>query len=97
VKIGDTPSDIREGLNAGMWTIGVTLSGNEVGLSQSEVEKLSEEERSRRLKEAERRLRESGAHYLAESVGSCREVLARIEERILRGDSPCREVPDETA
>ena len=32
VKIGDTPSDIAEGLNAGMWTIGITATGNEIGL-----------------------------------------------------------------
>jgi phosphonoacetaldehyde hydrolase len=31
VKIGDTPSDIEEGLNAGMWTVGVTRTGNETG------------------------------------------------------------------
>jgi phosphonoacetaldehyde hydrolase len=31
VKIGDTPSDIEEGRNAGMWTIGVTDTGNEAG------------------------------------------------------------------
>lgn len=31
VKIGDTPSDIEEGRNAGMWTIGVVDSGNEAG------------------------------------------------------------------
>ena len=29
IKIGDTPSDIEEGLNAGMWTVGVTRTGNE--------------------------------------------------------------------
>ena len=36
VKIGDTESDIEEGLNAGMWTIGVTRSGNTVGLSEAD-------------------------------------------------------------
>ena len=35
-KIGDTPSDIAEGLNAGMWTIGVTRTGNEAGLTEAE-------------------------------------------------------------
>ena len=34
VKIGDTPSDIAEGINAGMWTIGITAIGNEIGLSR---------------------------------------------------------------
>ena len=91
VKIGDTPADIQEGLNAGLWTIGVTLSGNEVGLSQVEAEELTADERFERVEEAERRLLEAGAHYVTESASSCRAVLARIEERIIRGEHPSRE------
>lgn len=91
VKIGDTPADMQEGLNAGMWTIGVTLSGNEVGLSQAEAEQLAADDRLARTREAERRLREAGAHYVTESAASCRAVLARIEERIIRGEYPARE------
>jgi phosphonoacetaldehyde hydrolase len=97
VKIGDTPSDIREGINAGMWTIGVTLSGNEVGLSPADIEQLAPEERSGRVHAAERVLKESGAHYVAETAGSCRAILARIEERIMRGEQPCRETSHEPA
>lgn len=92
VKIGDTPADIREGMNAGMWSVGVTLSGNEVGLSETEVEQLTADERFARVMEAESRLLAAGAHYVTESVGSCRAVLARIEERILQGDHPSREI-----
>ena len=91
VKIGDTPADMQEGLNAGMWTIGVTLSGNEVGLSETEVGGLTAEERSGRVKDAEDRLLAAGAHYVTESVGSCRAILAAVEERILKGEHPSRE------
>jgi phosphonoacetaldehyde hydrolase len=91
VKIGDTPADVQEGLNAGMWTIGVTLSGNEVGLNEIELGLLNAEERNARLREAERRLRAAGAHYVTESVGTCRAVRARIEDRIMRGEHPARE------
>lgn len=31
VKVGDTPSDIEEGKNAGMWTVGAVETGNEAG------------------------------------------------------------------
>jgi phosphonoacetaldehyde hydrolase len=86
VKIGDTPADITEGLNAGVWTIGVTLSGNEVGFSRRDLGLMKEEERSLLVQKAEKRLEDAGAHYVAESVGSCRDILARIEERIMRGE-----------
>ena len=33
VKVDDTVPGIEEGRNAGMWTVGLTLSGNEVGYS----------------------------------------------------------------
>jgi phosphonoacetaldehyde hydrolase len=29
VKVGDTASDVAEGLNAGMWTVGVSATGND--------------------------------------------------------------------
>jgi phosphonoacetaldehyde hydrolase len=32
VKIGDTVVDMEEGKNAGMWTIGLTRSGNAIWL-----------------------------------------------------------------
>ena len=91
VKVGDTPSDMEEGLNAGMWTVGVTLSGNEIGLSEQDAAAMSDSERSVRLKEAEHHLREAGAHYVTESIGTCRAVLAHIEERIIRGEHPSLE------
>ena len=33
VKIGDSVSDIKEGLNAGRWTVGVTRTGKMIGLT----------------------------------------------------------------
>lgn len=34
VKVGDTVADVGEGLNAGMWAVGVTATGNEVSGEQ---------------------------------------------------------------
>ena len=51
VKIGDTPADIAEGLNAGMWTIALTATGNEIGLSRNDWEALPPEERATRTAE----------------------------------------------
>jgi len=97
VKIGDTPQDMREGVNAGAWTIGVTLSGNEVGLSAAELAALDDGERFARHRAAEKRLVEAGACYVVQSVAVCQDVLARIEERILGGEQPSREKTHEPA
>ena len=44
VKVDDTLPGIEEGLNAGMWTVAVALTGNEMGLAVEELTALSEDE-----------------------------------------------------
>jgi phosphonoacetaldehyde hydrolase len=88
VKIGDTPADVEEGLNAGMWTIGITRTGNEVGLTASEWNGLGDDERVRRLAGAGETLMNAGAHFVAGSVGECDEILDRIQARIDAGGRP---------
>ena len=88
VKIGDTESDMAEGLNAGMWTIGVTRSGNAVGLPENDWPKLSGAEHNKLLTAAEQELRAAGAHYTAESVAHVQPILDEIEQRIAHGERP---------
>jgi phosphonoacetaldehyde hydrolase len=88
VKIGDTPSDIGEGLSAGMWTIGITATGNEVGLSQAEWDALTTEERCQREKEAAGRLTGAGAHFTAPSLTACGGILEEIGRRLAAGEKP---------
>jgi phosphonoacetaldehyde hydrolase len=86
VKVGDTASDIAEGKNAGMWTIGVTRTGNEVGLSEPEWSALDAASRQRLLHIAHDKL--AGADYVIESVAEIDDVLDAIAERIARGERP---------
>jgi phosphonoacetaldehyde hydrolase len=88
VKIGDTPSDVAEGINAGMWTIGITTTGNEVGLSRGEWEALPPGAREARDKDAARRLTEAGARFTAASLADCTEILDEIERRLAAGEKP---------
>jgi phosphonoacetaldehyde hydrolase len=88
VKIGDTDSDMHEGRNAGMWTIGVTRSGNGSGLTEQEWATTGAEEQSLIMARAEEELTRAGAHYLAESVAHILPVLNEIEIRISRGERP---------
>jgi phosphonoacetaldehyde hydrolase len=88
VKIGDTESDIAEGLNAGMWTIGVTRSGNTVGLSEADWLKLDTGEQKKLLARAEQELRSAGAHYTAETVAHTLPIVEEIARRIAGGERP---------
>lgn len=88
VKIGDTESDILEGRNAGMWTIGLTRSGNSIGLTEQEWGEIESSEQSRLVAQADEELREAGAHYTAESIAHVLPVLDEIERRIVSGELP---------
>jgi phosphonoacetaldehyde hydrolase len=86
VKIGDTPVDIEEGRNAGMWTIGITRTGNEVGLTQAEWDGSPDGEKQTLLALAEGKL--NAAHYLAPSAADCDDILESIQARLQLGDRP---------
>jgi phosphonoacetaldehyde hydrolase len=88
VKIGDTVTDIHEGLNAGMWTVGVTKSGNSLGLTPAQVDKLGEGELRERLSPIESRFRAEGAHFVVEDIGRCLDVVDEIGERLAAGERP---------
>jgi phosphonoacetaldehyde hydrolase len=82
VKIGDTISDIEEGLNAGMWTIGITRTGNLIGLDAATWRQLPADTRHCRLQAAEETLFQAGAHFVAEDLTGCDSVLAQIEQML---------------
>jgi len=88
VKIGDTVSDIEEGRNAGMWTIGLTRSGNELGLSLAETEALDPAELAGRLAAIRSRFETAGAHYTAEGIWEVVPLVDDIAARLGRGEKP---------
>lgn len=88
VKVGDTLPDIYEGLNAGMWTIGVTVSGNEVGLSEQDVKALDEATLHEKKTAAEKKLRDGGAHYVIDSIANMMPVIDEINNRLANGEKP---------
>lgn len=88
VKIGDTIPDIDAGLNAGCWTVGVTKTGNMLGLRESEVEKLDPEDLEERLDAAATAFEGEGAHYVVESFADLPEVIEDIETELAEGARP---------
>lgn len=81
-KVGDTPADILEGLNAGSWAIGVAGTGNAIGLSREDFERLPEGEKEAHLSRAHEELSAAGAHYVINSVSDLIPILEDIDERL---------------
>lgn len=76
MKVGDTVSDIREGKNAGLYTVGIIEGSSAVGLSQREFEALSPEERAQLCEQARKKYLEAGADCV---VNDIRGILELIE------------------
>lgn len=88
VKVGDTVPDIDEGVNAGCWSLGVTMSGSEVGLSPQQWAALDEPTQRTRLVAAGRKLTTAGAHYVIPTLADLPATIDRIETRLETGERP---------
>ena len=88
VKIGDTVPDIQEGLNAGMWTVGVLKTSADLGMTEEEIARADQIELGRELDRIEKGFLNAGAHFVVGSVRDCPEILDRINQRLKRGEGP---------
>ena len=88
VKVDDTLPGIGEGVAAGTWTVGVTLSGNMVGLSAEELAALPEAERSALREQASVAMRAAGADIVIDSVADLPGAIDRISAALKAGERP---------
>jgi phosphonoacetaldehyde hydrolase len=79
LKVGDTVADIEEGLNAGVWSVGVLRAGSELGLSEEEVAALPTPELQTRLAVARAHLFAAGAHAVLDQLTELPALINRIE------------------
>ena len=82
VKYGDTIADIKEGVNAGVWTVGVILGSNEMGLTQEETEKLPSNELNLRMAEVRKRMYMAGADFVINTITELPEIIEIINHKM---------------
>ena len=88
VKVGDTLPDIWEGLNGNMWTIGLAKTGNEMGLTEAQIDALDLDVRQRKLQHAYDRMAMAGAHYVVDGIADIMPCIEDINARLARGERP---------
>lgn len=88
VAVGDTVPDVQAGLNAGVWTVAVAQTGNEVGLSEAEFAALSPAEQGARVRKARETLAAAGAHFVIDGVWKLPETIREINEYLQHGERP---------
>jgi phosphonoacetaldehyde hydrolase len=68
MKVGDTASDMKEGKNAGVYTVGVLEGSSALGMSQEEFEGLTGQEQQKELDRAKKILMGAGADRVIRSL-----------------------------
>ena len=68
IKVGDTVSDIKEGNNAGMVSVGVIEGSSVMGLTKEEYESLNEKDKAEADKRVERVYLEAGADHVIRDI-----------------------------
>ena len=81
VKVDDTVTGIEEGLRAGMWAVGVVMTGNEVGCTAADLATMGEIERARLRAAGYARLRAAGAHAVIDGIADLPAVITDLEAR----------------
>ena len=88
IKVDDTAPGLAEGLAAGCWTVGVSVSGNALGWTQEAWSQASSTEKSHARMRASILLKNAGAHEVIDSVADLPLAIARIEQRMAVGETP---------
>lgn len=82
VKVGDTLSDIQEGINAGTWTVGVVKGSSELGMSEQEVNACDPDRLAESMQAVATRYKRAGADYVIDSIGELDQIIPQINARI---------------
>ncbi|MFM1653600.1 phosphonoacetaldehyde hydrolase [Brevibacillus sp. B_LB10_24] len=82
IKVGDTLSDIKEGVNAGVWTVGVIKGGSELGMSEREVKECDPDVLADKMDAVARRFKAAGADYVIGTIGELDQLIPKINLRL---------------
>lgn len=80
VKVGDTLVDIADGQNAGVWSVGVVDSSNEIGLSEAAWTALEEAEQESRRGVVHDRYDKAGADASIDTLAELPELIDELNK-----------------
>ena len=78
VKVGDTIADIKEGVNAKVWSVGVILGSNEMTLTEEETRSMPAGELEARIAEVKERMLAAGASYVIRTIEELPALIDKI-------------------
>jgi len=88
IKVDDSTPGIDEGHNAGMWTVGLLLSGNEAGLTAQQYQDADAQTLDKARNKARLVMQQSNPHFLIDTINDLPVVINEIEQRLANGIRP---------
>lgn len=88
VKVGDTTSDIKEGVQAGVWSVGVAVGSSEMGLNAEEYQALSKSEKEAAIAKTKQVFMQHGADFTIETMTELPSLIERINGLLAEGKRP---------
>ncbi|MBD8497886.1 phosphonoacetaldehyde hydrolase [Paenibacillus arenosi] len=88
VKVGDTTSDIKEGVNAGVWSVGVVIGSSEMGLHQEQFESLAPSEQEKIIADTKEVFLQHGADFTIHTMSELPALIEQINSLLLKGFRP---------
>lgn len=88
IKVGDTVSDIKEGVNAGLWSVGVIVGSSEMGLSIEEFTGLAQADKEAEITRVAQTFIENDADFTIKTMGELPQLIETINELIAIGKKP---------
>ncbi len=77
VKVGDTVSDIQEGVNAGVCSVGIVDGSSEMGLTEAEFAALNAGEKHAVRETVRQRFLDAGADYVIDDISGILELVEK--------------------
>lgn len=81
IKVGDTVSDIQEGVNAGVISVGVIEGSSTMGLTQHEYQSLSEKEQRACREDVAEVFLAAGAHHVIRNLSELVPLIEKLERQ----------------
>jgi phosphonoacetaldehyde hydrolase len=88
VKVGDTTSDIKEGVQAGVWTVGVAVGSSEMGLNEEEYQALSKSDKEAAIAKTKQVFMQHGADFTIETMTELPSLIECINGLLAEGRRP---------
>lgn len=82
IKVGDTISDIKEAVAAGVWAVGVVKGGSELGMTEREVLECDPDLLADKMEAVTKRFKAAGADYVIDSIGELDALIPKINLRL---------------